>query len=227
MLRSIAPECLKSLANMPWPRDALKERLKSYEIEQQLHVSDSDGTVDIRKALVRLDKSLPPNRVLISDAGRFVAEVWRAVSVSNPHNFINALNSACLGIGVAHGIGAFCAAQKGQPVLIVCGDGGFMHAGITEFNTAVRYGIDIVVIVCNDKAYGAEYVQFRDRQLDPGLVCFEWPDLASVATSLGGEGVTVRSDDDLEKASEAIRNRKGPILIDLRLDPDRIPPIPY
>ena len=48
------------------------------------------------------------------------------------------------------------------------------------------------------------------------------PDFAPVAVSLGGEGGTVRSAADLERAAEAIAQRRAPLLIDLKLDPDAI-----
>jgi thiamine pyrophosphate-dependent acetolactate synthase large subunit-like protein len=56
---------------------------------------------------------------------------------------------------------------------------------------------------------------------------FAWPDMARLAESLGGEGVTVRGPDDLDRAAKAIENRTRPLLIDLRLDIDHIPPLPH
>jgi thiamine pyrophosphate-dependent acetolactate synthase large subunit-like protein len=121
-----------------------------------------------------------------------------------------------------HAIGASFA-MKGRPVVLVTGDGGFMHGGLVEFNTAVRCKTDLVVVVCNDSAYGAEYVRLRNKQMDPSLLVFNWPDLAPLAVALGGQGVTVRSYDDLTKIDVAIRERNGPLLIDLKIDPDRMP----
>ena len=98
-----------------------------------------------------------------------------------------------------------------------------MPLALTEFNTAVRYGLDLVVIVLNDSAYGMEHIQFRDRDMDPSLTTFEWPDLGAVATALGGTGYSVRSDADLLVALDGIATRSGPVLVDVHLDPDRIP----
>jgi len=98
-----------------------------------------------------------------------------------------------------------------------------MMSGVNEFNTAVRLGQDLIVIVCNDSAYGAEHIQFRDRKMDPGLTLFNWPSFAEVATALGGHGIAVSSADELESALGAIRNRNRPVLIELRLDPNDVP----
>ena len=101
-----------------------------------------------------------------------------------------------------------------------------MLGGLTEFNTAVRHNVDLIVIVCNDGSYGAEHIQFRNRNLSPDISCFEWPDFAPLADALGGQGFSVRSQDDLDVACAAIDKRTRPLLIDLKLDPDHVPSMP-
>lgn len=98
-----------------------------------------------------------------------------------------------------------------------------MLGGLMEFNTAVRNNSDLIVAVCNDGSYGAEHVQFSSRGMDPSLSMFDWPSLAAVATSLGGQGVTVRNRADLDAMAEAIDCREGPLLIDIKIDPTRVP----
>jgi thiamine pyrophosphate-dependent acetolactate synthase large subunit-like protein len=98
-----------------------------------------------------------------------------------------------------------------------------MMGGINEFNTAVRLGLDLIVIIANDSAYGAEHIQFVDRQMDPSLTEFHWPSFATIAKSLGGDGIEVRSNEELESAIEALKVRNGPTLIELRLDPADVP----
>ena len=100
-----------------------------------------------------------------------------------------------------------------------------MFGGLMEFNSAVRHKVDLIAVVCSDGSYGMEHIQFRERQMDPGVTLFDWPDFAPVAESLGGRGITVRSLADLEKAADFIKHRDRPILIDLKLDPDRMPPM--
>ena len=97
-----------------------------------------------------------------------------------------------------------------------------MNGGLAEFNTAVRNNADLIVVICNDGAYGAEHHKFVERQLDPVTIAFDWPDFAPVAKALGGDGVTIRSDDDWDAVEKAITNRTRPLLIDLKLDPNRV-----
>ena len=151
-----------------------------------------------------------------------MTEVWCRVKAPDAKSFIATTNFGSIGIGLQHAIGA-CFAVPDRPVVLFTGDGGFMMAGINEFNTAVRLNQDLIVIVCNDSAYGAEHIQFVDRNIDPGLSQFEWPSFADVATALGGLGIQVETPEQLDIAIQAIQTRDRPLLIELMLDPDDVP----
>ena len=182
----------------------------------------AEGCIKYVPALEQLEQALPQDRILVSDGGRFMTEVWCRISAPGPRSFVNTANFGSIGLGMPEAIGAAIAAPD-RPVVLFSGDGGFMMGGLTEFNTAVRLKQDLIVILCNDSAYGAEHIQFLDRQMDPALTEFDWPCFADVATSLGGRGVLVRSEADLQKALAAIEVRDRPLLIELRLDPHDVP----
>ncbi len=184
--------------------------------------SSKDGYVNYVWALDRLETALPKNRILTTDGGRFMTEVWCRISATDPGSFVATTNFGSIGLGLQEAIGAGLA-DPSRPVVVFTGDGGFMMGAVNEFNTAVRLKQDLIVIVCNDSAYGAEHIQFLDRQMDPGLAQFEWPSFAEVATALGGQGVCVHSPDDLDTAIAAMEQRDGPFLIELRLDPEDVP----
>ena len=181
-----------------------------------------EGTIGFVYALDKLDTALPENRIVTTDGGRFMTEVWCRVKAPDAKSFIATTNFGSIGIGLQHAIGA-CFAVPDRPVVLFTGDGGFMMAGINEFNTAVRLNQDLIVIVCNDSAYGAEHIQFVDRNIDPGLSQFEWPSFADVATALGGLGIQVETPEQLAIAIQAIQTRDRPLLIELMLDPDDVP----
>ncbi len=191
-----------------------------------LHPTEPDktakGCVNYVHALERLEEALPKNRVLVTDGGRFMTEVWCRISVPDPQSFVATTNFGSIGIGLQEAVGAGLAAPD-RPVVLFTGDGGFMMGGINEFNTAVRLGLDLIVIVANDSAYGAEHIQFLDRKMDPSLTEFHWPSFAEIATSLGGQGIKVHTKEELETAIAALETREGPILIELRLDPHDVP----
>lgn len=204
----------------------MKARLEAYSPLEGVVSLATDSTVDVRFALQFFEDVLPDDRVLVTDLGRFIGETWRLMHVKEPRSFISPMHFGSIGLGMGHAIGAACAAP-GRPVVLIAGDGGFMLGGLAEFNTAVRHSLDIIVILCNDSAYGMEHIQFRRRQMDPSLSVLDWPDFASVATALGGSGVTVNNSADLHAAARAIESRDRPLLIDLKLDPDCMPDVPH
>jgi len=179
-------------------------------------------TVDIRTALLRVDEAIPHDRTLVTDAGRFVIGAFSMVHVPDPTAFVYTMNFGSIGLGLGNAIGAYFGAPD-RPVLLLCGDGGLMLGGLAEFNTAARHGVDLIAVVFNDRAYGAEHIQFLAQGMDPGNSMFDWPDFAAVAESLGGRGFTVRNLDELDKVLVAIAHRDRPVLIDIKMDPEKVP----
>lgn len=178
--------------------------------------------IEMVHAMRLLDQAFPQERSFVTDAGRFLAEPWKNVHASHPRQFVLTTAIASIGLGMGYAIGA-ATSDRSRPVLHITGDGGFMLGGLAEFNTAVRYKLDIVTVICNDAAYGAEHIQFRRKEMDPALSTFEWPDFASVADALGGKGYRVETFADLTRALEGLKTRDRPVLIDLKLDPDSMP----
>ncbi|MEL7466298.1 MAG: thiamine pyrophosphate-dependent enzyme, partial [Pseudomonadota bacterium] len=185
-------------------------------------LSPREGCVELTAALMRLNGAIPENRVFVSDGGRFMGAAWVRMDIAGPENFLLPINTGSIGLGMGHAIGA-AIARPDQPTMLVTGDGGFMMGGLNEFAAAVREKLDLIVIVCNDNAYGAEYVQLVDRQMDPALSLFDWPSLARVAEAMGGTGVQVTEAAHLDAAERAIAARSGPLLIELMLDPAAVP----
>ena len=180
------------------------------------------GYVDFVGALERLEAALPRDRILATDGGRFMTEVWCRISAPGPDSVLVTVNFGSIGLGLAQAVGAAIAAPD-RPVVLFTGDGGFMMGGINEFNTAVRLNQNLIVVVCNDSAYGAEHIQFMDRSMDPALTMFDWPSFAQVATALGGQGIKVTNPAELDVALAAVATRTKPLLIELMLDPETVP----
>ncbi|MDT0202691.1 thiamine pyrophosphate-binding protein [Nocardioides sp. AE5] len=180
----------------------------------------TEHSVDHRSAILRLEAAFPAEKTLVFDGGRFIMQCLHMFHVRHPKDYVHTINFGSIGLGMGHAIGA--AQGSGKPTLLVTGDGGFMLGGLAEFNTAVRHGLDLVVVVFNDGAYGAEHIQMRRKQMDPVRTTFDWPEFAAVADSLGGKGYTARNLAELDVALEELPRRNRPVLIDVKLDPDRV-----
>ncbi|WP_264372275.1 thiamine pyrophosphate-binding protein [Georgenia ruanii] len=182
--------------------------------------ASTDRTVDHRSAILKLDAAFPQDRTLVFDGGRFVMKCFSMFHVSHPSDYHHTVNFGSIGLGMGTAIGA--ATGSGKPTLLITGDGGFMLGGLAEFNTAVRHKLDLVVVMFNDGAYGAEHIQFRNKDMDPTSSTFDWPEFAPVADALGGKGYTVRNLAELDAVIAELPARDRPVLIDIKLDPDKV-----
>jgi acetolactate synthase I/II/III large subunit len=181
--------------------------------------ADATGRVGLRDALSALNQALPTDRLVTVDGGRFTAAAVGIMDVPSARAWASSFrgfgavgNALSTAIGMSFG-------RPGSPSVVIVGDGGFMLGGLAEFNTAVRHDVDLVVVVCNDGSYGAEYRKLESRDFPVATSMFNWPDLAPVASALGGAGLTIRGSGDLLRLSELLARRDRPLLIDLKLDP--------
>jgi acetolactate synthase-1/2/3 large subunit len=180
----------------------------------------TSGTVDIGDALLALNSALPSERYIAVDGGRFASHAVACLDVARPQAWNCSFRGfGAIGNAVSTAVGMCCAGGSG-PTVAVVGDGGFMLGGLAEFNTAVRHGLDLVVLVCNDSSYGSEYRKLKARDFDVQSCMFAWPDFARVAESLGGSGYTIRGAEDLAQLPAVIERRERPLLIDVKLDPE-------
>ena len=102
-------------------------------------------------------------------------------------------------------------------VMAVCGDGGFMMNS-QELETAVRLGLDLVVLILNDSSYGMiRWKQAVDHFPDFGLT-FGNPDFVRYAESYGAKGSRVTAVEDLVPTLEQAFRLGGVHLVDVPID---------
>lgn len=201
--------------------DDLARRIEEWREEDRSAIQ-TEGPLTLTGVLHRVNEIVPRRRTLAIDGGRFSHEALRILDVDHPWDFAYCLNVGHIGMSVGYGIGA-AVGRPEIPALVVVGDGGFMLGGLAEFNTAVRNDLDVVVVLLNDGAYGAEYYRFVAQDLDPSLTTFDWPDFTAVASSLGGTAVRIEGWPDFKRLEELVRPGCGPVLAEVILDVAAIP----
>jgi thiamine pyrophosphate-dependent acetolactate synthase large subunit-like protein len=203
-------------------------RLAAWDPAGSITDASTDTSIDLRTAMIRLEAAFPRERTVVVDGGRFAHAAMGTLRVPFPGAYLHTLHFGSIGLGLAEAVGAHAAAPD-RPVLLVAGDGGFMLGGLHEFSSAVRQRMDLVVVVLNDNAYGAEYVQLADRGMDPEICTFAWASFAGVAEALGGVGVTASNLAELDVALRLLdgRDRTRPMLIEVTLDPATVPSAAY
>lgn len=100
----------------------------------------------------RLRGLLPPDAILVTDAGyneRLTLQHWK---VSQPRTLINPSDYESMGFAIPVAIGA-AIANPGTQVVAITGDGGLVMSGL-ELMTAVREKIKVTFIVLNNEGFG-------------------------------------------------------------------------
>ena len=200
--------------------DDLAARIAGFVPEDSFTDQSTGDTVDPRTAVVHLDRLLPAERTVVVDAGRFMLDALR-LPVPGPEALVTSHAFGSIGLGVATGIGA-AIGRPDRTVVVQVGDGGFMMGGLNELHTAVHNELDMVVVLFNDGAYGAEHVQLVNKQMDTAASLHHWPDFTSVAAALGTDAVSVRNPGDFAAAAKAVDQRAPgrPVFIEIAVDPD-------
>ncbi|CAH1659489.1 Acetolactate synthase [Hyphomicrobiales bacterium] len=159
---------------------------------------------------------MPEDGMVCLDNGMY--KIWFArnyrTHVANTLLLDNAL--ATMGAGLPSAMMAAMLHPE-RRVMAVCGDGGFMMNS-QEMETAVRLGLNLVVLVLNDGAYGMiRWKQAVDQFPDYGMT-FGNPDFVAYARAYGAKGSRVTSAEALVPTLEAAFKGGGVHLVDCPID---------
>ncbi len=160
--------------------------------------------------------ALPDGGMIALDNG--VYKIWfaRNYHARLPNTVL--LDNALASMGA--GLPSAMAAKMVHPerrVLAVCGDGGFMMNS-QDLETAVRLGLDLVVLVLNDAAYGMIRWKQAEMGLDDFGLQFNNPDFVQYAESYGATGHRIAATADLGPTLEKAFSAGGVHLVDLPVD---------
>lgn len=159
---------------------------------------------------------MPEDGIVCLDNGMY--KIWFArnyrTHVANTLLLDNAL--ATMGAGLPSAMMA-AMLHPDRRVMAVCGDGGFMMNS-QEMETAVRLGLNLIVVILNDSAYGMiRWKQAVDKFPDFGLT-FGNPDFVRYAESYGAKGSRVTAVEELLPTLEAAFAGGGVHLVDVPID---------
>ncbi len=178
----------------------------------------TDQYIDPRTLSIALDERLPAERTVSTDSGHFMGYPAMYLEVPDQQGFVFSQAFQSIGLGLASGIGA-AVARPDRLSVAALGDGGALMA-LSELETAARYRLPMVVVIYNDAAYGAEVHHFGPMGRPVDLTQFPDTDFAALGRAAGGEGITVRSREDLTPLKSWLGRRDGPLVIDAKVNPE-------
>jgi acetolactate synthase-1/2/3 large subunit len=190
-------------------REGILRRIMDRATEDRFPLTPQRIVHDVRQVI-------PEDGIVALDNGMY--KIWFArnyrTHVANTLLLDNAL--ATMGAGLPSAMMASIL-YPGRRVLAVCGDGGFMMNS-QELETAVRLGLNLVVLILDDHAYGMiRWKQAVDDFPDWGLT-FGNPDFVKYAESYGARGWRVEKADGLAPTLEAAFKTGGVHLVAVPVD---------
>jgi acetolactate synthase-1/2/3 large subunit len=250
-IRAVFEHLLKNLKNrgLKHPKDISAESGNSdrarnfnagatqklpFKLDEELKYNSDALHIKPQRLMRDLSSLFPKNTCFLAETGN--SQAW-AIHYLHPCGHANSIASsvdhgrfrACsefvsMGWAIGAAIGTALGAS-GNPVVCITGDGSLLMSG-QEITVAIQERLSIIFVVLNDSALGM--VKHGQRLAGSAPIAFELPeiDYCAYAKAMGANGYIIRSPQDLQALDiNAICSREGPTLLDVRIDPEEVPPI--
>jgi acetolactate synthase I/II/III large subunit len=173
------------------------------------------GAIHPGKLAQMIGRHLPPDAVLLADAGTHLAWMGYYVDLASGQNF---RKCGQFGPMAAHTNGAIGVklAQPERTVVVGCGDGCYSMAGF-ELMTAIQNNVPVIWVIFNDDEYKLVKVYQIAEYQESALVEFQNPDFAAYARACGADGYSVDTLDDFEDAFRTAIASGRPTVIDAKI----------
>ena len=173
----------------------------------------ASAPITVRRFFARMNEFLEDDFTVISDVGDSLFGAADLV-IHRRTEFISPAYYTSMGFAVPAAVGAQIRTPRLRPVVFV-GDGAFQMTGM-ELSTAVKYGLNPIVFVLNNKGYTTE----RFIIDGPFNDIHNWAYHRLPEVLGAGWGCEVRTEGDLESAlAEALRRTDSFSLVNVHLDP--------
>lgn len=195
----------------------LASRIAELRADDGIRAARIDGALDPRVAMTAIDRILPAERNLVIDSGHCVSFTGGYLTAPDAESFFypHGFGSIGASLGFAFGV----AVARPDRVTVYAGGDGSVMMTLNDLDTAVRYRLPIVFLVCNDGGFGAEVHMLETNGVPGESALYRNPPLDVVARALGADGLAVRSLDDVERLGRRLRTLSGPLVADCHVDP--------
>lgn len=186
--------------------------------EEKARRRDDDQARGVNSAIVfeALSGAVDDDAVIAVDVGNNAYSFGRYFEVVD-HSVVMSGYLGSIGFALPAAMGLWAAVGDDRQVIAVCGDGGLGQYAM-ELTTLVKYGMNITVVVLNNRELGKISKEQRSADFDVWQTSLHNPDFAAFAGLCGawGRRVTDRSD-IIAAISEALAH-DGPALVDIATD---------
>jgi len=203
-----------------WRSDAMAARIR--DTKPDSHVFEIEpGLLDPREVVEALEKALPRDWEMVNSSGH--CSWFFAQMPSRPQEkFLTIREFGAIGNGISFAMGV-AAARPDRTTVLFDGDGSLMMH-VQELETIRRHGMNLLVIVMNDGAYGSEVHKLRSEGLPEDGSVFGYCDFAGIARGFGLAGRTFKKLDELPKLIAEFRAGGGAAVWDFHVSDKVVSP---
>lgn len=199
-----------------WDFEYFRRVKEEVDIHLTKYFDDSRFPMLPQRLVHIVRNELPDDGIVTLDNGIF--KIWFARNYPcyqyNTLLLDNAL--ASMGAGLPSAIAAKMVFPE-RKVISICGDGGFMMNS-QDLETAIRLGLNLVIIVLNDSGYGMIKWKQEDMGFENFGLDFKNPDFVKYAESYGAKGYRPKNDAAFKETLQKCIQEDGVHLIDLSVD---------
>jgi acetolactate synthase-1/2/3 large subunit len=186
-------------------------------VRHALPPSEHPDRIAPHQALTEIQEILPRGTIFTADSGEHFVFATHFLEIADPDAFVVMTGLGSMGQSIGAAIGAQLA-HRGRTVAAIVGDGCFAMNAF-EIATAVHESLPIRVFVFNDERLGMveighQTVYGRKPDYPTGPL-----DVCRVAAGLGALTFECRRPGDLLAHAATLANHKGPVVVDVRIDP--------
>ncbi|MBI1319951.1 MAG: acetolactate synthase large subunit [Candidatus Hydrogenedens sp.] len=189
--------------------------LLQYKFEQYRN-DDTEGIIRPQKVLYDVREAMGPEDIVLSDVGSHKMWIAQYYHCDEPNTCLIPNGFCSMGCALPGAIAAKLVYPE-RRVMAICGDGGFLM-NVQDLETAVRLGLNIVVMIWVDNGYNL--IEWK-QQLEFGHntdVSFLNPDFVKLAEAFGCAGFKVDNSRDLAATIEEAFSQNRPSLIAIPID---------
>jgi len=206
------------------PEIAERWRIWREEKESRGNADQSDGLA-AAAVFAALTRQVPPDAVIPVDVGNNTYSFGRYFEPTGQRILMSGYLGS-IGFAFPAALGAWAATQDhaeyaGRKVVSISGDGGFGQYAM-EFNTAVKYGMDITHVLLNNAQLGKISKEQRAGEWPVWETSLHNPSFGAYARLCGGYGAKITKPEQLDETLAEAIAIKGPALVEIMTNAELI-----
>ncbi|GAA4662545.1 thiamine pyrophosphate-dependent enzyme [Arthrobacter cryoconiti] len=183
-------------------------------------VDNPDGLIRPEAVAAAVNTHAASDAIFTSDTGMSTVWLSRFVSMEGDRRLLGSYNLGSMANAMPQALGA-SAWDRSRQVIAFCGDGGLTML-LGDLLTAVAYELPVKLVVFNNGRLGMVKLEQEQVGLPEFGTVLHNPDLAQVARACGLHGIRVDDVGELDAAILEALAHPGPVLVDVRTNPQEV-----